>query len=171
MKTTIRSLALLVPIALVAVACNGTGSSPTQPALVTPPAATALSAEVTAAMNDALMDEYRAESIYLRVLEDFGQVLPFYNVVVAEVRHSSTLEQVFGNHGLTIPANPYRPAAAPDFDTLPEACAAGVVAERENIEMYDRYLGLSLPTDVRQVFVNNQAASRDNHLPAFERCR
>ena len=46
----------------------------------------------------------------------------------------------------------------------------GVVAERENIAIYDRLLPLDLPVDVRQVFENNRAASLFNHLPAFERC-
>jgi hypothetical protein len=53
---------------------------------------------------------------------------------------------------------------------VPAACAAGVVAERENIAIYDRYVGLALPQDVRQVFESNRAASLNNHLPAFEQC-
>ena len=28
-----------------------------------------------------------------------------------------------------------------------------------------------LPADVRQVFTNNRAASLNNHLPAFDRCK
>jgi hypothetical protein len=34
---------------------------------------------VSAALDTALNDEYHAETIYLRVLADFGNVLPFFN--------------------------------------------------------------------------------------------
>ncbi len=37
--------------------------------------------------------------------------------------------------------------------------------------LYDRYLDMDLPTDVRTVFTNNRAASLNNHLPASSRCR
>ena len=43
-------------------------------------------------------------------------------------------------------------------------------AEVENAEIYDRYLDLPLPADVRTVFENNRDASIERHLPAFERC-
>ena len=57
------------------------------------------------------------------------------------------------------------------FATVTAACAAGVVAEQENIAMYDRLLLTELPNDVRNVFTNNRRASLDRHLPAFESCR
>lgn len=46
------------------------------------------------------------------------------------------------------------------------------VLSHENLDVnrYDRYLALRLPNDVRLVFENLQRASRENHLPAFERC-
>jgi hypothetical protein len=50
------------------------------------------------------------------------------------------------------------------------ACAAGVVAERENIALYDDLLKQDLPADVRQVFESNRSASLLAHLPAFQRC-
>jgi hypothetical protein len=51
-----------------------------------------------------------------------------------------------------------------------EACATGAVAEVANIELYDDFLALDLPYDVRRVFEANRVASLDKHLPAFERC-
>ena len=59
----------------------------------------------------------------------------------------------------------------PAFSTVKDACAAGAVAEIENIELYDTFLKLDLPSDVRNVFENNRKASLDNHLPAFNACK
>ena len=36
--------------------------------------------------------------------------------------------------------------------------------------MYDRILAETTEADVRRVLEHLQAASRDRHLPAFERC-
>jgi len=63
--------------------------------------------------------------------------------------------------------------AACDSDSTalaPEMEDEAVLAEIENIEIYDLNLALSLPADVRTVFENNRAASLDKHLPAFEQC-
>lgn len=72
--------------------------------------------------------------------------------------------------GLPVPASLVTVATVPHFPTVREACAAGVVAEGENIALYDRFLAGDLPDDVRQVFSNNRRASLDNHLPAFLAC-
>lgn len=131
----------------------------------------ALTVPVSDALTAALQDEYRAEQIYLRVLLDHGNVLPFYNVVVAEQRHSASLAALFERRGVSTPQSAWTLDNVPRFATLAEACAAGVVAEQENIAMYDRLLTGTLPVDVRNVFTNNRRASLERHLPAFETCR
>lgn len=52
------------------------------------------------------------------------------------------------------------------------ACDDGVtdVEEIDNAAIYARYFDMELPEDVRRVFENNQAASLERHLPAFEFC-
>jgi hypothetical protein len=91
-------------------------------------------------------------------------------VLTAEQRHSAAIANLFVNRGLTAPVNTWTLATVPRYATFREACAAGVVAEQENIAIYDRFFALDLPADVRQVFENNRAASLLNHLPAFQRC-
>lgn len=130
-----------------------------------------LSTTVAAALDTALNDEYHAETIYLRVLADFGNVLPFFNVVVAEQRHSASLRGIYERRGLASPANRWDLGSVPTFASVAAACAAAVDAEIANIGMYDRLLALDLPADVRNVFANNRAASVNNHQPAFQRCR
>jgi len=134
------------------------------------PTGVTLSAEVRAALELTIQDEYRAEAIYQGVLDDFGPLLPFASILTAEQRHSTAIGQLFTKRGLAAPASLVTVATVPHFPTMREACAAGVVAERENIALYDRFLASDLPDDVRQVFSNNRRASLDNHLPAFLRC-
>lgn len=134
------------------------------------PTAVTLTPEVRTALEVTIQDEYLAEAIYQGVLDDFGAVLPFAAILTAEQRHSTTIGQLFTTRGLAVPASLVTVATVPHFATVREACAAGVVVERENIALYDRFLASSLPDDVRQVLSNNRRASLDNHLPAFLRC-
>src|SRR5690606_12410565 len=113
---------------------------------------------------------YRAEAIYQGVIDDFGAVAPFANIIGAEVRHSAAIARLFQTRGLTVPPTSWTSATVPHYPSVPAACAAGVVAERDNIAIYDRHFALPLPADVQQVFQNNRGASLYNHLPAFERC-
>lgn len=154
----LATMASLGPLA----ACDSTDSvAPSAP----------LANVVSAALDTALNDEYHAETIYLRVLADFGNVLPFFNVVVAEQRHSASVRAIFERHGLTAPANRWDLNTVPTFASVAAACAAAYDAEVANIALYDRLLARDLPNDVRNVFTNNRAASVNNHQPAFLRCR
>ncbi len=127
--------------------------------------------EVRLAMDTAIQDEYRAEETYRQVLRDFGEVAPFTNIVNAEQLHSEALATLYIARGLSVPASGWNRNNVPRYASVREACAAGVVGEEENIALYDGWLGeLDLPADVERVFTNLRDASRDNHLPAFERC-
>jgi hypothetical protein len=129
-----------------------------------------LTDEVLEAMAHTIQDEYRAEAIYLGVLQDHGNVFPFFNIVRAEVRHSEAIAHLYQNRELKVPTSRWSVNNVPRFRTLLEACRAGVEAERENIALYDEYSGVDLPRDVSNVFTSNRLASLDRHLPAFELC-
>ena len=122
------------------------------------------------AMEAAIQDEYKAQLIYAKVLDEFGPVLPFRNIIEAEARHAQALAGLFAARGYPVPESRWADDEIPVFPSVKAACQAGVVAEIENVEIYDGYLGLPLPDDVRFVFENNRAASLERHLPAFQRC-
>jgi len=130
----------------------------------------AITDEVLDAMNQSIQDEYHAEFVYARVIADFGDVQPFYNIINAEQRHSEAVGRVFINHELAVPASEWNLGNVPSFGSLPAACAAAVEAEIANIALYDEILTLELPQDARNVFTNIRAASLEKHLPAFEAC-
>ena len=154
-------LALLLGTGLSACGGDSTATSPEE----SDPAP-----EVLEAMDEAILDEFRAEMTYRTVLDTFGEVFPFANIVNAEVRHSEALAGLYLRRGLPVPADPWTPGDIPVFASVAEACQAGVAAEIANAAIYDGTLGLALPADVRQVFQNNRNASVQQHLPAFQRC-
>lgn len=126
--------------------------------------------EIVAAMEAAIQDEYKAELIYQKVIDEFGSIRPFVNIIGAEVRHSESLGRLFSARGLPVPQSQWKPSEIPGFQSIQAACQAGVTAEIENAEIYERYFDLDLPADVRTVFENNRRASIENHLRAFQRC-
>ena len=121
------------------------------------------------ALSLALDDEYKAWSVYDQVIADFGAVRPFTSIQQAEEKHIAALVTLFDRYGLSVPVNEW-PGNVPSFDSLAEACEAGVQAEIENAALYDQLLGMADNRDVIQVFTSLQQASMTKHLPAFERC-
>ncbi len=121
------------------------------------------------ALEEALDDEYKAVATYDSVLADFGAVRPFINIVEAERRHIGALTEIFDRYEVPLPRNTW-PERAPRYDSLADACVAGVAGEIENGEMYDRLIAVTTQPDIIQVFENLQRASQQNHLSAFRRC-
>ncbi|MDZ7825368.1 MAG: DUF2202 domain-containing protein [Gammaproteobacteria bacterium] len=121
------------------------------------------------ALQEALDDEYRAWATYDQVIADFGEVRPFINIRDAEGRHADALLALFDRYGLPVPDNSW-PGRVDRYASLQEACEAGVAAEIENGEMYERLLGMTGRADLLRVLRNLQQASQERHLPAFRRC-
>jgi hypothetical protein len=110
-------------------------------------------------------DEYKARAEYVALVDEFGAVSPFTNLINAETSHIKALTRLFDAYGLDVPAdNGSQFAVVPD--TLEEAYAIGVQAEIDNIDLYEGYLDADLPTNVERVFTNLMNAS-ENHLATF----
>ncbi len=121
------------------------------------------------ALHEALEDEYRAWATYDQVISDFGEVRPFINIREAEARHIQALCSLFEAYEIKIPRNNW-PGKVTRYKTLKAACEAGVAAEIENGQMYDRLFKSTKKADILRVYINLQQASQQNHLPAFQRC-
>lgn len=157
---------------LLAAACSDGSSSISTPVTPSPVGApTATGALLEAMLNATLQDEYHAEATYRRVIAEHGQVWPFVNIVNAEARHAASIAGLFTSRGLTAPPSTWTTDNVSGFASVREACGAAAQAEIDNVALYDSYLAMDLPTDVRTVFENNRAASINNHLPAFNACR
>jgi rubrerythrin len=126
--------------------------------------------DISTVLGEALQEEYKARYLYESVLGDYPGAMPFAAIAESEMRHVEALQLLFTRRQMTPPA--WAPEPFPAFASIHEACAAGIAAEIADAAFYDKYLPRTdLPQDVRNVFTNLQAASLENHLPAFERCR
>jgi rubrerythrin len=125
--------------------------------------------QIIEALREALDDEYKARATYRRVIEAFGSVQPFVNIVEAEERHIVALLSLFADFAVAPPEDTW-----PDRVTVPatlaEACRAGVQAEIENEAIYARLLPRISEPRVRMVMQRLRQASQERHLPAFQRC-
>lgn len=126
-------------------------------------------------LKAALEDEYHAEAFYAAVIDRFGNVRPFTNIIRSERTHQAMIIDLMKVHGVEVPANEQLGSAAilaAVPKRLPEACAIGVKAEIDNRDLYEEKLLPAVATypDVVATFERLSAASDDNHLPAFERC-
>jgi len=125
---------------------------------------------MTLALTEALQDEYKARAIYGVIIQKFGPVRPFVNIVESEERHIHALLPLFARYGIPVPDDTW-PVRVTVPDSVVQACEEGVQAEIENGAMYERLLAMTIEyPDGQQVFRNLQRASQQNHLPAFQRC-
>jgi hypothetical protein len=120
-------------------------------------------------LDDAFLDEVKARDSYRKIIERFGPVRPFINIVEAEQRHIELLLPLYEKYGIQLPAKPNADRLAVPA-TLQQACQMSVTGELENVAMYDRLINATDLPDVVAVLRQLQAASRDHHLPAFQRC-
>ncbi|MCD4758406.1 MAG: DUF2202 domain-containing protein [Arcobacteraceae bacterium] len=118
----------------------------------------------------AIYDEYHAYETYRKVIETFGNVMPFSNIIEAEIRHYNAIIPLLEKYNVEVPIdNWYEKIVLPN--TLVECCEVGVAAEIDNIQMYDNLLlYVSEYPDIQDVLYKLQAASYNNHLPAFRNC-
>ncbi len=121
------------------------------------------------ALSEALDDEYKARATYRKVIERFGPVRPFVNIVEAEERHVAALLAQFSSLRGTPPDDTWA-ARVRAPDSLEQACANAAQAEIENDALYARLLNQVVDPQARLVMLRLQYASRNHHLPAFQRC-
>lgn len=121
------------------------------------------------ALAAALDDEYRARATYRAVLDEYGDVRPFVNIVESEGRHIHALERLYERYEMKVPPDSW-PARVAAPESLEAACEAAVEGERENVALYARLMvAASGRADVEATFRRLLSASQENHLPAFER--
>ena len=113
----------------------------------------------------AIQDEYLARAEYDLIIEKYGSMRPFSNIIRSEDTHISMLTPLFEAYGFSLPENTAKEHTVVPKD-LKEAFETGVQAEIENIAMYEKFLEKELPDDVRTVFQRLKDAS-GNHLRAF----
>jgi hypothetical protein len=147
---------------------TGRGNSASAPRLASSTALTPLSADETAALQSAILEEYGALNLYQSVIAQYGNIIPFSGIASAEQQHVNALVRQAEKYGVEVPENPGTVAAS--FSSVTAACQAGVDAEIADAALYDDLMTITTHSDLLQVYTNLQSASLNNHLPAFDLC-
>lgn len=124
-------------------------------------------AEIAQMLIYAIQDEYVARAEYEYLIDELNAGTPFTNIMKAEVTHIEMLIPLFEAYGLEVPEDTSADHLLPAV-SITEALETGVLAEINNIAMYDQFLEQDLPDDIRDAFTALRDASK-NHLDAFQR--
>lgn len=117
-------------------------------------------------LSFAIQDEYLALAQYNAVLDKFGKIRPFVNIVRSEEQHIALLKPLFNDRGWDVPGDESAAMIKVPV-TMAQALQIGKEAELDNIAMYEHFLQQQdVPEDVKSVFERLLAASR-RHLQAF----
>ncbi len=116
----------------------------------------------------AIQDEYLAKAQYSLVMDSFGKLRPFSNIVQSEDQHIALLRPLFTDRGWNVPEDESRPHLVTP-QNFTEALKLAEQAEVDNIAMYEHFLNQkNIPDDLKSVFERLLAASK-RHLNAFRR--
>lgn len=114
----------------------------------------------------AIQDEYLAHREYTIVLKKFGDQNPFNTIVLSEEQHIAELIAIFEKYGFAIQAD-----ESAEHVIVPTTVKEGLEncsdGEVDNIAMYNKFLELEIPEDVRMVFTSLRNAS-ERHLKSFQ---
>lgn len=116
----------------------------------------------------AIQDEYLARGEYKAIIEKFGDVAPFNNIVNAEEQHVQSLMGLYDTYGYAVPEDTSAEQIVVP-ETFNDSLKGGIAGEIDNIAMYEKFLAQpNLPNDMQTVFTQLRDASK-NHLAAFEK--
>ncbi len=124
---------------------------------------------ISQVLRIAVYDEFHAYETYAAIINKFGPTQPFVNIKEAEARHYSALIPLLEKYGVEVPINNWADKIEVP-NSIIEACELGVAGEIQNIAMYDNLLQYTQEADIKDVLYKLQAASYNNHLPAFRNC-
>lgn len=114
----------------------------------------------------AIEDESLAKIEYNYIIETYGNINPFSNIINSEETHIELLTPLLEEYNIKIEElsddNIIKPTS------IEEALKIGILAEVNNIKMYQSFLDAELPENVKSVFIDLLNAS-ENHLNAFTR--
>jgi len=113
----------------------------------------------------AIQDEYLAHAEYKSIINKYGTIRPFSNIIRAEEIHINMLIPLFKKYGFKLPDNNAEKHILIPRDSK-NAVEIGVQAEIDNIGMYEKFLNEPLPEDIQNAFQRLKSAS-SNHLRAF----
>lgn len=111
--------------------------------------------------------EYAAYATYKAIIDEFGAVQPYTNILGSEQKHIDFLVGYLDGAGVAIPENPWLGEIEAPADLM-GAAQAGIDAEID-VAMYDELLGREIADPALVDLLERlRGMSEDRHLPAFE---
>lgn len=112
--------------------------------------------------------EYAAYATYKAIIDEFGAVQPYTNILGSEQKHIDFLVGYLDGAGVAIPENPWLGEIEAPADLM-GAAQAGIDAEIDNVAMYDELLGREIADPALVDLLERlRGMSENRHLPAFE---
>jgi hypothetical protein len=159
----LRHATVIGALALSAVACAGSGDGLT-PALPLPQG-------VSAILDSLVVDEYRAAARYQQVMQAFGTVSPFREMLPVQGARVEALMQVYRQYPAFPPPNPFDgPQYMERYASVAGACEVALEAETATAERYARALALNPPAAVQKILRYNRASTLAFEVAATRRC-
>ena len=123
-----------------------------------------------AVLDEAIQDAYRAQFTYTRAVADLGSVPPFSTLAAAEEANAVTIAGLYESRNLAAPASLWSGANVSRYSSVQQGCMAAAEGEQATQMMFERMLGLNLPSDVRTAFETIRGTTRTQHWGAFGSC-
>ncbi|MEY4616949.1 MAG: hypothetical protein RJB66_1909 [Pseudomonadota bacterium] len=119
-------------------------------------------------LDGAWTEETKAIRTYSKVIDKFGSKPPFSNIIGAEYVHRNHVVSMANKLGIDL--DQQENFIVSDYSSYREACSGAVELEQENVVFYEEALKQETNQDVRRLFEYLKGASKDRHIPAFQRC-
>lgn len=127
-----------------------------------------LSEEERGALMTAMNEEFFGRAMYVKSIEQFGENMPFSQVLFSEGTHINALERLFDKYGLELPMDNWTGTLG-DYDSFYDACGESVDGEIRNMKAYAGMFEDVDNLDINEVFSLLQWGS-SMHLRAFQMC-
>jgi hypothetical protein len=164
MKTLIKYFALVIYLAVIFIPFNSLGAKTIFYS------GTNLTPEETEFLISAYKDECRDKYFFKKAYEKFPDASAFAKIMNSEQNHMSALESVFNKYDIETPKNlDFSDIVMPSNSD--EACALGLKYEKENVEMYKKFLLSVTNNFLKTVFEDLRDITINRNIPALEKCK
>ena len=118
-------------------------------------------------LQAAIVEEYMAYNTYSEIIAEYGQVVPFSRIALAEQQHTEALLRLANYYNVAVPEDNGQTFNFA-YTTLAEACQVGVEIETADAEDLQKMISETENPNLIRVYTNLMNASLNKHLVAFE---
>lgn len=122
---------------------------------------------VLKALDSALRSKFKTCALYRMVLQAFGPVQPFKDLVKIEAKYRLVLAGLARRYEHPTPTDEWEGQVAIPVSFV-EACEEAIQLERENDRLYTSLLEQTNDAALRRILMRMQNVSQVSHQPSFK---